>query len=372
MRFLHPLTGKVAKALVVDLDNTLWGGVIGEDGMTGIALGQEYPGAAYQQLQRALLDLSERGVLLAVCSKNNPDDALEAIDSHPGMLLRRRHFAALRINWTDKATNLRAIAEELNIGVDALAFLDDNPVERQQVRRELPEVTVIDLPGDPMSYAATVRACPVFERLVLSSEDRQRGEYYAAQRERVELEQSATSREDFYRSLEQEIDIAPATPATIARIAQLTQKTNQFNLTTRRYTDEEISRFAAAGDGQVLSIVVRDRYGDNGLVGVALTHDADDACEIDTFLLSCRVIARTVETAFLSYVTEQAKRRGCVAVRGWFRPTKKNAPCRDFYELHGFSRVAEDNGASLWELDLRQREPVPSPAWIRVLTQAPA
>lgn len=150
MRFLHPLTGRVAKALVVDLDNTLWGGVIGEDGMNGIRLGAEYPGAAFQELQRVMLDLHRRGVLLAICSKNNPDDAMEAIDRHPGMLVRREHFAAMRINWKDKAENLREIAGELNIGVDALAFIDDNPVERQQVRRALPDVAVIDLPADPL------------------------------------------------------------------------------------------------------------------------------------------------------------------------------------------------------------------------------
>ncbi|PYX89681.1 MAG: hypothetical protein DMG68_04305, partial [Acidobacteria bacterium] len=190
LRFLHPLIGKVAKAVVVDLDNTLWGGIIGEDGMTGIKLGNEYPGAAFRDLQRALLDLHQRGILLAICSKNNRDDAMEALQNHPGMLLRPDHFACMRINWTDKAQNLREIAKELNIGVDSLAFLDDNPIERQQVRSHLPEVHVIELPHDPMQFARVVRQSPVFERLKLSAEDQQRGVMYQAQRERKHLEQN--------------------------------------------------------------------------------------------------------------------------------------------------------------------------------------
>src|SRR6267378_6555456 len=206
MRFLRPLTGKVAKALVVDLDNTLWGGVIGEDGMNGIGLGAEYPGAAFQSLQRALVDLHRRGILLALCSKNNPEDALEALEKHPGMILRPTDFAAMRLNWTDKAQNLREIAQELNIGVDALAFLDDNPFEREQVRAALPEVTVIDLGTNPLEYASTVRNCAAFERLTLSSEDQQRTEMYAAQKQRAGAEQNFQSKEDFFRFLEQEAE----------------------------------------------------------------------------------------------------------------------------------------------------------------------
>ena len=270
LRFLHPLAGKVAKCVAVDLDNTLWGGVIGEDGMNGIRLGAEYPGAAFQELQRALLDLSRRGILLAVCSKNNPADAMEALSGHPGMLLQPRDFAAMRINWNDKARNLREIASELNIGLDTIAFLDDNPVERQQVREQAPEAIVIRLPEDPMDYARAVRDCPWFERLALSDEDRQRGEYYAAQRERVELERSVTSKEDFYRGLDQVAEMAPVNAQTLARVSQLTQKTNQFNLTTRRYTEQQIAGMAATPNWRVWSLRVKDRYADNGLVGVAI------------------------------------------------------------------------------------------------------
>jgi FkbH-like protein len=365
MRFLHPLTGKVAKALVVDLDNTLWGGVIGEDGMTGIRLGTEYPGAAFQAVQRALLDLHRRGILLAVCSKNNPEDANEALEKHPGMILKPEHFSAMRINWTDKAQNLREIAAELNIGTDALAFLDDNPIERQQVRSALPEVFVIDLPSDPMEFARIVRDCPVFERLTLSTEDQQRGAMYQAQREREQLEQNISSREDFYRSLQQEIEISPLTKANLARIAQLTNKTNQFNLTTRRYSEQQISELTAKPDWNCFSIRVRDRFGDNGLVGVALTHHQGAVSEIDTLLLSCRVIGRTVETAFLSFLADQARILGATQLQGWFLPTKKNAPARDFYAEHGFTAANRNGDGTLWTLNLATST-LRSPEWIRV------
>jgi FkbH-like protein len=372
MRFVHPLTGKIAKALVVDLDNTLWGGIVGEDGFNGIRIGAEYPGAAFQHFQRALLDLHHRGILLAICSKNNPDDALEVIDRHPGMLVRREHFSAMRINWKDKAENLRELAAELNIGVDALAFVDDNPVERDLVRRRVPEVAVIDLPADPLRYVAALRACPIFERLALSTEDRQRADLYAAQQERADLERTVASREDFLRSLEQEAEVAPVTAATLARVAQLTQKTNQFNLTTRRYSEEEVDGMARRSGWTVLSIAVRDRYGDNGLVGVAITADADQVCEVDTFLLSCRVIARTVETALLSVIGDQARARGCRALRGVYIPTRKNAPCKDFYVSHGFTQVSTEGDSTVWELDLRDGRVVAAPEWIRLLVPQPA
>jgi FkbH-like protein len=365
MRFLHPLTGRIAKALVLDLDNTLWGGVIGEDGMTGIMLNSEYPGAAFQALQRALLDLYRRGILLAICSKNNPEDALEALHRHPGMLLKPEHFAAMRINWGDKSQNLREIAQELNIGIDALAFVDDNPIERQQVRTAIPEVFVVDLPSDPMEFARVIRDCPVFERLTLSTEDQQRGAMYQAQREREQLEQASTSREGFYRSLQQEAEISPLTSANLARIAQLTNKTNQFNLTTRRYSEQQISELASKQGWDCYSIRVRDRFGDNGLVGVAITHHQGDSVEIDTFLLSCRVIGRTVETAFLSFLADRARHKGARQLTGWFLPTKKNAPARNFYSEHGFTPAHQNGNGTLWKLDLSPGT-LPAPEWIRL------
>jgi FkbH-like protein len=365
MRFLHPLTGKLAKCVAVDLDNTLWGGVIGEDGMNGIRLGGEYPGAAYQEMQRALKDLTRRGILLAVCSKNNPADALEAIDGHPGMVLKSRDFAATRINWAEKAHNLREIAAELNIGLDSVAFLDDNPVERQHIREQAPEAIVLDLPEDPMQYARVVRDCGWFERLTLSEEDRQRGEFYAAQRERSEMERTVSSKEDFYRSLDQAVEISPVNGQTLARVAQLTQKTNQFNLTTRRYSEQQVEQMMASPEWRVWSLRVTDRYADNGLVGVAIAKVADEICEIDSFLMSCRVIGRTVETALLARVAGDARDRGAKVLQGWFLPTKKNAPAQDFYREHGFHEAEKNGDGVLWKLDLTERT-ITVPEWIRL------
>jgi FkbH-like protein len=370
MRFLAPLAGRVAKVVAVDLDNTLWGGVIGEDGMAGIQVGPEYPGAAYQALQQGLLDLTARGILLAIASKNNLADAMEALANHPGMLLRPEHFAAMRIDWNEKAQNLRQIAAELNLGPDTIAFLDDNPVERQRVREEIPEAMVVELPADPMAYARAVRDFAAFERLAISEEDRQRTRYYAADKQRAALEQSAGSREDFFRSLGQEAEIAPVDRLTLARVAQLTQKTNQFNLTTKRYTGQQIEELARRPGWRVLSIKVRDRYADNGLVGVAITHEHGEVCEIDAFLLSCRVIGRTVETALLAYLAEEARERGLLRLDGWFLPTKKNSPARDFFREHGFHLFAEKTpeGApgELWSLDLAAKK-VRCPDWIHLI-----
>jgi FkbH-like protein len=368
-RFIVPLSGRTAKVLVVDLDNTLWGGVIGEDGMSGIKIGAEYPGAAYQALQRGLLDLSRKGILLAIASKNNLDDAMEALEKQPAMLMRPKHFAAIRVNWTDKAQNLREIAQELNVGIDALAFLDDNPFEREQVRAALPEVIVIDLPKNPLEYASAVRNCAAFERLTLSSEDLQRTEMYAAQKQRSGAEQNFQSKEDFFRYLEQEAELEPVSDLSLARIAQLTQKTNQFNLTTRRYSEPQIADMAKKPEWNIFSIKVRDRFGDHGLVGVAITHDEGDECEVDTFLLSCRVIGRTVETALLAHLAESAAQRGRKRLIGWFLPTKKNAPARDFYQQHGFERQEANGTGSLWVLDLKSSK-LRCPDWIRVNVSA--
>lgn len=363
MRFIRPLTGKICKALVVDLDNTLWGGVVGEDGMHGIQLGVDYPGCAYQALQRAILDLFRRGIILAICSKNNEEDALEAIAKHPGMLLRPEHFAAVRINWDDKVENLRRLADELEIGLDAIAFLDDNPAEREAVCRELPEVSVIDLPTDPVLYAQTLRECPIFERLVLSTEDQNRGRYYAEQRLRRDLHRSAPSLEEFYMSLQMRAEIATADRSDLARIAQLTQKTNQFNLTTRRRTEQELVQLTADPHVRILSMRFNDRFGDCGLVGAAIWRRNGDGCEIDTFLLSCRAIGRTAETALLACLSEQARRDGGARLIGWYLPTKKNTVAKDFYARHGFSLMREEAGESRWEFHLTHGD-IAVPRWI--------
>lgn len=365
LRFLLPALGRARKVLVVDLDNTLWGGVVGEVGPEGIQLDDEYPGGAYRHLQRAVLDLHARGVLLAINSRNNPADAAEVLERHPGMLLRPAHFSSVRINWQDKAQNMREIADELGLGLDSFAFLDDNPRERELIRQELPDVYVISLPDHPMEYADALRELPVFERVAFSDEDRDRGRLYAEERKRTESRSASTSLEDFYRSLGMAVRIVPAESQTLSRIAQLTQKTNQFNLTTRRYNEQQIGGLAADPGVQVRGLHATDRFGDNGLVGVAIVRLAGEIAEIDTFLLSCRVIGRTIETAFLAQVAADARVARACKLRGWYRKTAKNALVRELYRDHGFTLVDSRDGDSLWELDLAQGAPV-APAWITV------
>ncbi|MGA2713510.1 MAG: HAD-IIIC family phosphatase [Bryobacteraceae bacterium] len=371
LRFLHPLCGRIGKVLVTDLDNTLWGGVIGEDGMDGIKLGREYPGASHHALQRVLLDLHNRGILLAIASKNNETDAVQAIEHHPEMLLRERHFAARQIHWESKVDSLRRIAEELNVGLDSLVFLDDNPVERENVRLALPEVTVIELPSDSMGYAKAVRNCPLFERVSSSEEDRKRGTLYAEQRQRKDLEQSATSVEDYYYSLNQRVELAKVTKQTLGRAAQLLKKTNQFNLTTRRHGEADIARFAADPDWDVYLARVMDRFGDNGITGVCITHRASGVCEIDTFLLSCRVIGRTVETAILHFIAEYNKKKGVSQIEGWFLPTQKNQPAESFYLSHKFTEKSRTDSGTLWAIDLRESS-IDCPPWIQLSVEQDA
>ncbi|MAE66237.1 MAG: hypothetical protein CMJ18_18355 [Phycisphaeraceae bacterium] len=363
LRYVVPLAGRACKALVCDLDNTLWKGVVGEDGADGIEMGIEYPGAAFRAVQRAVLDLYRRGVILAVASKNNHEDAMEVLADHPDMLLRPEHFAALRIDWRDKSLNLREIAAELNIGVDALAFLDDNPVERQLVREQLPEVTVIDLPDDPMAFASAVSRHPALQVLAQSEDDRRRGQMYAQQRARDASRAQSASLDDFYRSLEMVLEIGAADGRTRARVAQLTQKTNQFNLTTRRYSEQEIAGLESDPACHVCWQRLVDRFGDNGVIGVVIARHDGDRWDLDTFLMSCRVIGRTVETAMLATIVERARAAGAKRLGGWYRPTKKNAPARDVYERHGFAPTREEDGAVYWELDLESAG-IDPPPWI--------
>jgi FkbH-like protein len=365
VHYLCPIAGRVAKVLVADLDNTIWGGVIGEDGASGLQCSREHPGIAWWNVQRALVDVKQRGILLAVCSKNNREDALEAFRAHPEMPLSMADFAADRINWRDKAANLREIAAELNVGLDSLAFVDDNPAERERVRREAPEVTVIELPADPMGFASAIRNCPVLERLAISKEDTERSRYYAEQRDRAAVLDGAASVEDFYRSLAQHVEIAAVDAGSRTRVAQLTQKTNQFNLTTRRYSEQQIAEFAATPGCDGYTVRVRDRFGDNGLVGVMLTRTEDGVCDIDSFLLSCRVISRTVETAMLSFLVAEARDRGLTVLEGCFCPTSKNRPAADLFSRHGFEFCGSTEAGTRWRLDLTSAD-VGCPDWIQL------
>jgi FkbH-like protein len=358
------LSGKMRKCIVLDLDNTLWGGTVGEDGVEGLRLGDEGVGLAFREFQTQLLNLQRQGVLLAICSKNNPDDALQAIRNHPAMCLREEHFAAMRINWDDKPSNLRALARELNIGLDSMVFVDDNPVERSWLREALPDVYVPEWPSDPSDYkdALLELAAEHFVKFAITAEDLTRGEQYRQQTLRSQAAATA-SLEDFYSSLEMRVTIAPAAASTIPRIAQLTQKTNQFNLTTRRYTEADIATLAAAADSSVYSLELDDSFGRNGIVGVMiLRRHSDDAWIIDTFLLSCRVIGRTVENAFLGYIADTVRKCGARRLLGEYRATAKNAPVSQLYRGIGFRMLQDDSTSQLWELDLGQQT-VAIPEW---------
>jgi FkbH-like protein len=358
--------GQTRKCVVLDLDNTLWGGIVGEDGVEGLRLGDEGSGLAFREFQADLRNLNRQGTLLAVCSKNNPADALQAIRSHPAMCLREEHFAAMRINWEDKASNLRSLAEELNIGLDSMIFIDDNPVERSWVREALPEVYVPDWPTDPSDYKKALLevAAEHCIKFAITEEDRNRGEQYRLQALRRPPAVGTASLEDFYRSLEMRVTIAPATAATMPRIAQLTQKTNQFNLTTRRYSEADIAALAAADDSSVYSMELDDCFGGNGIVGVVILRRSGEACVIDTFLLSCRVMGRTAEKALLSFVADTVRRGGGRTLLGEYRPTPKNAPVAGFYRENGFRLLQDDSGDQTWELDL-DHYAIPVPEWFQ-------
>jgi FkbH-like protein len=365
LRYLCPLAGRTSKVLVTDLDNTLWGGVVGEDGVEGLRLDTEYPGAAFMSVQRRLLDLRKRGVLLAICSKNNRQDALPILETHPNMLLRPGDFAAECINWTDKPQNLRDIAKQLNVGLDSLAFLDDNHAERARVRAELPEVTVLELPTDPLGFAAVIRDAPELQRLELSKEDQERGRLYAERRQRIEASQNYSTVEGFYHSLGQEVEIGPLAPQNLTRVAQLTQKTNQFNATTKRYNEQELTQLGSQPGWEIFWVSSQDKFGDNGLIGALITQRTEERCEIDTLLLSCRVISRGIETAMLAFLTERCRALGVRTMQGWIAPTPKNEPVRALYERHGFSKTKISGDAVMWSVEV-ETAAIPCPEWIKM------
>lgn len=372
-KFIRALKGKSAKCLVLDCDNTLWGGIIGEDGLAGIQLGSTFPGSAYVEFQREILNLQRRGILIALCSRNNEADVWEVFDRHPDMVLKREHLAAWRLNWTDKVSNLQQLAAELNIGLDSLVFADDNDFEINLVRQALPAVHVLPLPRDrAQDYAGILASCGLFDTLELSAEDLARTAMIRAETQRQALRTSAASLSDYLRSLEMTLTIAPADEFSIPRIAQLTQKTNQFNLTTRRYTEEHIRAFVRSPDSEVYTLRVSDRLGDSGLVGVCILKYEGQEVILDSFLLSCRILGRTVEDVFLNECLRRARRRGARRVIGHYRPTPKNSQTADFYPRCGFTALASEaaDGEQAFAFDLTQDLP-PTPAYF-TLAPVPA
>ncbi len=344
-RLLGALQGRSAKCLVLDLDNTLWGGVIGDDGLEGIAIGQGSAlGEAFLSVQHYAASLARRGVILAVCSKNDEARALSAFEKHPEMLLRRSDISCFVANWDDKATNLRRIARELNIGIDSLVLLDDNPFERNLVRAELPEVGVPEVPDDdPALMPGILAAAGYFEAVSITDEDRARTAQYAANTEReAAMDASATDLPGYLRSLEMKLTWRRFDRIGLGRIVQLINKTNQFNLTTRRRTEEQVLAVMADPNAFGLQIRLVDRFGDNGIIAIVIGRlDAGRACHIDTWLMSCRVLGRGVETATLALLAEHARALDALSLVGQYLPTAKNAMVAGHYERLGFARLAE-------------------------------
>jgi FkbH-like protein len=341
--------GAARKVAVVDLDNTLWGGVVGEVGPSGVVLGDEGMGLAFQDFQRELLKWHDAGFLLAVCSKNDPPDAVAALDGHAGGVLRCEHFAAMKINWRDKAENIREIARELRLGLDSFIFLDDNPVERDWVARALPEVLVPELPADPADRPAFLRSFPPVRRVALTQADRARHRSYQATGGRERSRADAASYGEFLASLRQELDLAPLGPGSLDRAAQMCQRTNQFNLTTRRYGPVELERMAADPAVSIFTLSVRDRFEASGITGLAVLRRVGERAEIDAFLLSCRVLGRRVEDAFLAVLAETARAGGASLLVGRYEPTPKNGQVAGFYPDRGFRPL--EGGAFALRLD---------------------
>lgn len=338
--------GRPRKCLVLDLDNTLWGGIVGEDGPGGIAIGGDYPGNAFALFQQAVKQMGRDGVILALCSKNNAADVDAVWDTNPGMILGRDDFAATAINWNDKASNIRSLATRLNIGLDSMVFVDDNPAERELVRSQLPMVAVPDFPqrpaGLPAFAAALVR--DYFTAYNLTGEDRQKTGQYRANALRAQQQEHFTDLTDFIRSLDIRLTIAPADAMSLDRVAQMTQKTNQFNLTTRRYTRSDIEGFMARG-AAVYTLAVADRFGDSGITGAMIVRDG----HIDTLLLSCRVLGKRIENAFVATVLNVLRQKGLRRVTAQYIPTAKNGQVADFYNRMGFEH--QGNGQYATPLD---------------------
>jgi len=360
LKYIHSILFKTKKCIVLDLDNTLWGGVIGEDGIDGIELGPTSQGRSFLEFQKNLLALYDKGIILAINSKNNEEDAKEVLANHPYMILREKHFSAIRINWDDKVSNLKSIALEINIGLDSIVFFDDDKVNQDMVKTLLPEVSVIDMPKDFSQYSHILKELNFFETLSISSEDANRGIMYQAQKERNKLFEDSSDLSDYLRSLDMIVLFEEVKESNIPRIAQLTQKTNQFNLTTKRYSEDDISIFSASNNFRIISLNVLDKFGDNGLTGLAIIDTSEsNVWKIDTFLLSCRVIGRKVEEALLAFVIDEALARNVKIVLGYFAPSKKNSIVRNFYKNNYFNLTKRTDKLDTWELIIKNKHPYP-------------
>jgi FkbH-like protein len=362
MRIVAARQGSAYKCLVLDLDNVLWGGIVGDDRLEGIRLGQGSAlGEAYVAFQNYLRDLSRRGVILAVCSKNDAADARAPFDGHPDMVLRYTAIACFVANWEDKAANIRAIAAQLNLGIDSLVFADDSPFERNWVRRELPMVAVPELPEDPAYYAQCISDAGYFEAVQLTAEDYLRTDRYRANTARAEHLAGHSDFTGYLKSLNMELHWAPFDRVGLPRIVQLINKTNQLNLRTRRYSDADVLAVMERPGALTLQLRLVDKFGDNGIIGIVIGLPDEDCLKLDTWLMSCRVAGRKVEEAIINLVVEEARRLGASRLLGEYLRTSRNGMVREHYLKLGFSRIAAgEDGSSRWLLtlaDFRAFEP---------------
>ena len=367
-RTIAALRGKSRRCLVLDLDNTLWGGVIGDDGLKGIQIAQgDAAGEAYLTLQRYCLALRERGVVLAVSSKNEDETARLPFREHPEMLLREEHFAVFQANWSDKATNIKSISEELALGLESLVFVDDNPFERELVRKALPQVAVPEMPSDPALYARTLAAAGYFELAAFSQEDLNRAAYYDGNARRAALQKQVGDLNEYLASLDMEITFQPFTETGRARTAQLINKSNQFNLTTRRYSDAEVAEIESDPNCFTMQVRLTDTFGDNGMISVIICRPtAEGNWDIDTWLMSCRVLGRGVERMVLREMLEHASERGIGKLIGVYRPTDRNKLVEEHYNKLGFTEVERrPDGTTVWELDVSSARVEPCPMRVR-------
>lgn len=356
-RILAARLGKSRRCLILDLDNTLWGGVIGDDGVDGIRIGNgDATGEAHLHVQKIALELRGRGVVLAVSSKNEDATARQPFQEHPDMLLKENHIAVFLANWSDKASNIRAIAATLSLGLDSMVFLDDNPAERLLVRRELPEVAVPELPTDPALYARTLIAAGYFEAITFSDEDRQRATFYQDNARRIQILNGASDMNAYLNSLDMEMTLAPFNSTGRTRITQLISKSNQFNLTTKRYDEIEVEQLEKDPSVFTRQIRLKDTLGDNGMISVVVCRKAADVWEIDTWLMSCRVLGRRVEEAVLHDLVTHAAQAGATRLVGRYIPSTRNVIVKDHYKKLGFQQASEIDNIETWELDIRNYE----------------
>ena len=361
-RLIGAMRGNSRKCLVLDLDNTLWGGVIGDEGLEGIDLGQgTATGESFLAIQQMALDLRHRGILLAVCSKNDETIARQPFQNHPDMLLGEEHIAIFQANWIDKPANLNAIAAALNIDTQALVFLDDNPAERAVVRRELPEVAVPELPDDAALYPRFLLNAGYFETVAFTNDDLARAEQYQANAQRAELQESSTDINGYLASLEMTIHFSSFDAVGRKRISQLINKSNQFNLTTHRYTETQVAEFENSDDVFTLQVRLQDTFGDNGMISVIICRQGEPTIwDIDTWLMSCRVLGREVERAVLCEIVTQARKAGVTGLRGHYIPSGRNELVRDHFAKLGFTLLEEGDVVSLWYLEVNSYQIEPT------------